>query len=353
MGLASRRAVEMPQHAAVLRFLAANGAIAPSLEWPKLAHRARLTSATAGAFERVLRVVKPRLAFVVTYYAGLGAAFLLACRRQGILSIDIQHCPQDGAHKAYDWSSVPKNGYATLPSVFWNWTQRDAASIGKWTGKLALPWHRAIHAGHTQIAAFLDDGDSCTKGWDDKFSAVSPGMKFDREILVALQPIGGHRSEWDDLCAQIKAAPSRWRWWIRRHPASREFHDREYAKLLSLQMTNVNLHEASTFPLPALLRHMSHLVSLASGSAAEAEYFGVPAIFLSEEARGPFLGLIERGLAAVMDVRAVCKAIESSPRTLQRRARDPQPNLGETLEYLQAISAEYSALCRTVERGLK
>jgi len=75
-----------------------------------LERRAKIVLATASAFERVLRIVKPRLAFVVTYYAGLGAAFLVACRRPRILSVDLQHCPQDGAHKAYGWHVLHRTG---------------------------------------------------------------------------------------------------------------------------------------------------------------------------------------------------------------------------------------------------
>jgi len=60
--------------------------------------------------------------------------------------------------------------------------------------------------------------------------------------------------------------------------------------LLSLRMPNVVLEQASLLPLPALLRHMSILLSLASGSAAEAAVFGVPAIFLLDDARGRSAG---------------------------------------------------------------
>ncbi|HEY4125733.1 MAG TPA: hypothetical protein VGM36_14030, partial [Rhizomicrobium sp.] len=140
--LVFRKPIELPGHEAVLRYLDINGVPAPSFTRQALVRRAAIVSATASSFERVLRRVKPAFAFVVTYYAGLGHAFVLACRRQGILSIDMQHCPQEGAHKAYGWSNVPERGYTTLPALFWNWTENDAANIRNWTDKLASPWHR-------------------------------------------------------------------------------------------------------------------------------------------------------------------------------------------------------------------
>jgi hypothetical protein len=329
-GTTAPRRVELPDHDRVLEFLSRNAVPAHCLSRGRLQRRARVLCATASAFERVLRIVKPTLAFVVTYYAGLGAAFLVACRRQGILSIDLQHCPQDGAHKAYGWSGVPDNGYATLPSLFWNWTEEDAVYIRGWADKLAVPWHRSLHGGHTQLASFLDDSESSTQAWDRKIMAIGAGRTFDREILVALQPIGGRRVQWEALARQIEAAPPAWRWWIRRHPAAGPYQDEEYRCLLSLRMPNVVVEAASSTPLPALLRHMSLVVSLASGASAEAAVFGVPSLFISDEARGPFAGLIERGHARVVDLQTI----------------------SETLCKLQDIGRDYSRQCRdAVEPG--
>src|SRR5262249_7260301 len=69
--------LDLPDHAEVLDRLAEAGIAAPSLTRARLARRARMASAQAVAFERVLRIVAPKFAFVVTYYAGLGHAFAL------------------------------------------------------------------------------------------------------------------------------------------------------------------------------------------------------------------------------------------------------------------------------------
>jgi hypothetical protein len=346
-GYAAALPAEMPDHEGMLQFLADHGEHSPSLSRAKLARRARMVFATASAFERVLRIVKPRLAFVVTYYADLGPAFLLACRRQGIFSIDLQHCPQEGAHKAYGWSVLPDKGYATLPALFWNWTERDAAYIRSWASRLALPWHRSMHGGHTQLASFLSDSDPRTKAWDAKFVAIGKGATFEREILVTLQPVGGYRAQWDALAAQIEAGPREWRWWIRRHPSARAYQDAEYMRLVSLRMPNVIVDEALSLPLPALLRHMSVVVSRFSGAAAEAAAFGVPALFLSVEAHGQFSELVERGLASVIDVQTLITEIARIPTIPVRPALVRQPDLDETLSHLEEMAREYSQLFRS------
>jgi hypothetical protein len=340
----SKAGVELPAHERVLAFLSENKVHAPSLSRTNLERRANAVAATASAFERVLRRVKPKLAFVVTYYAGLGMAFMLACRRQGVMSIDLQHCPQEGAHKAYGWLGLPEKGYATLPAVFWNWTKQDAADVRRWAGTLALPWHRSLHGGHTQLSSYLDDADPATRSGDAKFTAISGGMSFEREILVALQPVGGFEARWEALASQIESAPSGWRWWIRRHPASAPYQDAEFGRLISLRRHNVVVDASSSVPLPVILRHMNIVVSRFSGAAAEAAILGVPAIFLSEEARGQYSDLIDRGLARIVEVESLIESIAALPAKVHRPAPAQLPALGETLDRLGEMSREYSRL---------
>jgi hypothetical protein len=343
---ARRRPADLPGHEEVLEILTRNGAQASSLSRKVLERRAAVVSATASSFERVLRAVNPTLAFVVTYYAGLGPAFLLACRRQGILSIDLQHCPLDGAHKAYGRAALPENGYATLPAVFWNWTTRDAADVRRWTETLSQPWHRSLHGGHTQFASLLGAGPA-NQRWDSRFEAVAKGAAFEREILVALQPVGGFRASWDALALQILAAPVTWRWWIRRHPASSPYQDAEFMRLVSLRAANVVVEESSCLPLPVLLRRMSVVVSRFSGAAVEGAFLGVPAIFLSEEARGQFSDLIDRGLASIVPIAGLNETIAGMQAVPARPTELSFPDLDATLLQLQGLAVDYAQLCRS------
>jgi hypothetical protein len=340
----SVKPAELPSHERVLSYLLLNGVHAPSLTRQTLEKRASAVSASAAAFQKILQRVKPRLAFVVTYYAGLGPAFVLACRREGVLSVDLQHCPQEGAHKAYGWSNLPKNGYSTLPAVFWSWTVQDAADIARWTMTLGSPWHRSLHGGHTQLAPYLDGSDPATLAADARFEALISGTSFEREILVALQPVGAFREGWDALAAQIESAPANWRWWIRRHPASSPQQDVEFSRLFSLRARNVKVEECSSLPLPALLRHMSAVVSRFSGASAEAAFFGVPAFFLSSEARGQYSALIDRGSARIVEIERLIEAIDALPAKAVVPESASQPEIGPTLVRLRAIAEDYSRL---------
>jgi hypothetical protein len=345
--LATRLPLDLPAHDGVLDFLTRNAVDAPSLSRINLERQASLVVATAATFERVLRMVRPTLAFAVTYHARLGPAFLLACRRQGILSVALQRTPHESAPQAYRWLALPTRGYATLPAVFWNWTEVETAHLDDWANRLAMPWHSSIRGGHTQLAPYFEDQDTTTPTWDARFASIGEGAPFEREILVALQPIHGHRAVWAALCAQIEASPESWRWWIRRHPASQPAQDAEFGRLLAMRRPNVNSADATTLPLPVLLRHMSAVLSLGSGTAVEASMFGVPAFFLIDAARHTFADLIARGAAEIIDVRSVNSTIEKIRRTPIRAPQDQPPAMDETLLQLEERARVYRQTCLT------
>lgn len=339
---------DLPDHAEVLCAVAKSGFSAPSLHRIALAKQACLLCGAAAEFERLLRIIKPTLAFVVTYYAGLGPAFVLACRRQGILSVDLQHCPQENSHKAYRWFAVPPNGYKLLPAVFWNWTERDCENIQSWAGRLARPWHRGVHGGHVQIDRFLQDVQASRMPLNESLAKPGAGRQFEREILVALQPIPGNREIWNALASQIEISPPTWRWWIRRHPASLPRQDAEFGRLLTSRGPNIVIDGSSLFSLPNLLERMDVILSLASGASSEAAIFGVPALFLSHAAQDYFGEMIARGEARIIDVSDVIAEIVRLP---ERKDRQPAVTQGDGLNAsiarLERIAIEYTALCRS------
>jgi hypothetical protein len=344
VALGPKLPVSLPGHEDVVAFLAEKKVNAPGLARSALAVKARKVSAMATVFEFILGTVKPKLVFVVGYFAGPAPALMLACRRKGILSIDLQRAPLKGAPMAYGWWAMPDIGYSVLPAVFCTWTQAEAAALQQSLKSLAHPWHQSMHGGHTQMAACFDAPD-----WERAFRAAVGSGTYDREILVALQPIGGHRADWNALAAEMQRAPASWRWWIRRHSASLAQQDVEFGNLLGLGAPNVLIKEASALPLPVLLRHMTAMFSLASGAASEAAMLGVPAFFLSEEARGPFPDLIEAGKAHVISPDSVVARIDALPAGPSVRRAEPQPDLDGTLRQLQRLAIEYEMRCRTSE----
>jgi hypothetical protein len=192
----------------------------------------------------------------------------------------------------------------------------------------------------------MDDSDATTQALDVRFDAIRGEAHYEREILIALQPVAGYRTQWDALAAQIEASPSQWRWWIRRHPASRAYQDEEYQRLVALRRPNVIVGASLSVPLPTLLRHMSVVVSRFSGSSVEAAMFGVPALFLSQEARGQFSALIERGAATVVDLSRLNEAIARLAAVAARPTRVAAPKPADTLRRLEEMADDYARLCQ-------
>jgi len=278
------RSPSLPNHGEVLQFVSEQGFNITCLKRRSLIEAAVRVSSSAIVFGWILGIVQPRLAFVVSYYAGLGPAFVLACRRLGIPCVDIQRAPQEVGIMAYGLKT-PARGYTTLPDYFWTWTEGDAENIDRW----ARPRHQAFAGGDLRLPG----------------SSVAPSRKgveanFAREILVALQPIGGHRRDWETLADQIITAPTAWRWWIRRHPASSPEQDKEFGRLLELRLPNVFIEEAAV-PLLSLLSIVNVVVSLESGTSIEAARFCIPSLFLSQAAGELFSSLIEKGQARIVD----------------------------------------------------
>ena len=119
---------QLPDHETVMELARGAGVSAPSLSAERLARRARVVAAQAAAFEGILRRVQPKVVFVVTYYAGLGHAMALACRRHGVLCVDLQlplrwRSPGLSLVRPAGW------GLFTVPGVFWTWTGKDAATL--------------------------------------------------------------------------------------------------------------------------------------------------------------------------------------------------------------------------------
>ena len=341
----ARLAATLPDHDQVLAFLHRNGVYPGGLSQDALRNKAAAVVATAYGFERLLRIVQPSICFIVGYHWGMGHALVLACRRRGIFSVELQRAGLGARHEAYCWTTIPENGYSILPAAFWSWTQEDAAVIEAWTTGLKRPWHRSVLGGNPHMSAWFDDNRPETRASDARMNAIRARVDADLEILVALQTLDGTEKAWDALATLIETGPSRWRWWLRRHPFAAA-DDSTLARLLTIRRPNVLIDEASAFPLPALLRHMHVLVSLKSGAAVEAAMFGVKSIFFSRDALGIFPHLVETGKADVAeDIDALKERLEN----LERRSmpRNPQPRLPDVLSRLQVMAEDYATLCRS------
>lgn len=331
----------------VQRLVRKSGLNLTAFDAPFILRSAARIAVMARLFDHVLSRTRPEAFFAVSYYWDLGFAANLACRRRGVLSVDVQHGVQGGRHEAYNlWRAVPPGGYSILPAVFWNWSQDDAQAVNDWAGRLAPSWHVGICGGHPQLMSWLDDSAEQTRKFDAAIASCKERRPGELDILVALQDMEGYASVWDNLADLILASPRTWRWWLRRHPVPKYNRGVSIAKVLAVDQPNVIVEEASSFPLPALLRNVDTVIGLISSVAIEASFFGHRPVFLTEDARDVFPDLFAAGKADIITDFDVLNSRLSTLKRIPDRRCFPYrpPPLSETFRALWIRADEYRDL---------
>ena len=256
-----------------------------------------LISLIADFFKKIFIKVRPSLGMLVSYYGVVGFAFNLACRDFGIPSIDIQHGIQGDLHLAYgSWNKVPETGYELLPTLFWCWSENEAASIYKWSQKVSN-WHKPIVGGNLFLNYWLSDNSYLVKCYDKKIEAFKNSLKYSRYIIFTQSHPQGKDVE--NIIPVIKNSPSCWFWLIRIHPCNLKIRYDVKKLLRRNRLVNCEVDIATDYPLYALFRHSDVHVTEISSSVIEAEIFGVPSVITNKCAVERFTSQIENGWAVL------------------------------------------------------
>lgn len=246
-------------------------------------------------FERYLARCQPRICFQVTYYTALGVALNIACARQKVISVDLQHGVHGDMHAAYgNWSNVPSCGYEMLPNFFWTWRKADCEALDKVFASQTQK-HRGIVGGNI----WLENFELVSNGMLEKARAhfrVLAGEKS--SVLVTLQPRNldvGLRI--DDILKLMESIGDQVFWWIRLHPSMWMDLDLISKKIqTSRQLSqNYNLKEATEYPLPTLLHFVDLHLTESSSTILEASSIGLLSIALSDQAATMYPAEVENG----------------------------------------------------------
>jgi hypothetical protein len=228
-------------------------------------------------FRRVLADVRPKIAFVACWYATESMACVLVCNQLGIPTVDIQHGSQE-FHVAYDrWNRVPPEGYELLPTYFWCWSESEAAVIREWAGN--LPVHQPIVGGNLFLERWRAGNDETVRAYDGMLRALKESSKRKVQILYTLN--GSTKEEIKtivDIIDAVNKSDIDAHFWIRLHPIALDQKARVRRTLEESGLRNVDVENATTLPLYALLRHMDVHVTEFSSVVIEAQSFGVPSV---------------------------------------------------------------------------
>ncbi len=275
--------------------------IAPGLVVPsalKLFRNAHISKVTSRLCEGWLRLVRPRVVFLVAFYGNERAAMLLACRRLGIPTVDLQHGAISAVHFAYArLGRLPPHGYELLPDWFWVWSEREREVIEPWAGKDGP--HRVVVGGNPFIT-YCQARQG--RGLAEAGQALDEALRAHAGRAQVLYSASGYETDEQlrTLVAVVGQTAPTHRWWLRMHPSRPEAAERFAAALVDFPAERALLDLASRLPLPVLLSGMQAHVTEGSSTAEEAALFGVPTVLFAEEGTTQFAPLLERGQAVAV-----------------------------------------------------
>lgn len=220
-------------------------------------------------FTRILKQIKPKIAFLVCYYHPAAMGYVMACRNLGIKTVDVQHGDQYGMYR--NWNNLPQEGYELLPSSFWCWGQSSADGINKWSGKVH-PEHKASVTGNLWVSRFIN----------------SAGFSRAANITNVLVALTNKAYPVDNIASAIKESSDTIKWTVRPHPAMPD----ELKKLESVR-NKIVIDDSSLFET---LKKNDFIITPCSTAAYEALLFKVRPIITHEEGREKFKSYIDKGL---------------------------------------------------------
>ena len=234
-----------------------------------LRKRLALMHAYAHVFDDILRRLNPAAVFTELYYNPEVWGLILAAKRLGIPTVEIQH----GLVGRYQWimthwTSIPESGFDLLPDYFWCFDEEtkenlnDANSTDKSFHSIVGGIPRLVHWANQKDPAV---GPDCQRFLSDL-------TKCDFVVLVALN-YADHVPE--NLLFAIKRLPKSWRWLIRLHPMSKPAQSLIEQAYRAQGLENVEFHYATRVPIYDLLNGVDHLVTGYSTLATEALPFGM------------------------------------------------------------------------------
>lgn len=246
--------------------------------------------------------IKPTTTYITCYYSLTGLAMVHACYKRGITSIDVQHGNIYNNFAYVGWKKVPRNGYNTIPTIFWVWNNQDKKLISEGNSLSFLKKHTPKEKGLPWMNLWKEKSNELVKQYTSNLLKLKDGYKT--MILVTLRLSFFKENEWDVLLKLIKKYDKDILWLIRKHPTMGDnfvSSDQSLMSMLKLNQSNVEFQMASEYPLYSLFNVVNLHITTASNAAAEATAFDVPTTFISKLALDEMPYLIDGKRNKILD----------------------------------------------------
>lgn len=248
----------------------------------------------AKIYEKIIQEKKISIAMVQDWRSSHEMALTLACSRQGIPCLEIQHgyYGQD-FFTHYGWRLQPNGGYELKPNYYWCWTKGSADKMMEeisdgcaisGINPMKLYWNKKENIFANMIR-----------------TDIEKSFPLDRPlILFSLQNVLDERvfPEW--IIDVVKETENQYFWLFRKHSsAERSGQDDICEKIEYLH--NAEWKISTKLPLLKLLEYITVHVTMFSSVVVEAATEGVPSILLAKEATELFQEQACAGYAYYVD----------------------------------------------------
>ncbi|MES0488491.1 MAG: hypothetical protein ABUK01_00760 [Leptospirales bacterium] len=225
--------------------------------------------------KKILLQFRPRAIILSVYYDNRHLGMLWAAYDMHIPTIDLQHGKQGKYQAMYShWTKIPKEGYKTIPTWFWNWGEASADHIMKWQP------HRSTH--RSMVAGFP---------WMNKWKSLNTNgvlqKKINRKyiVLITLQgPTAGNPDILPNFIVRaIEESSDEYFWIIRPHYNSQVSKRVAVDKLVDVDSKKYSINIGENAQLYELLSISNLHMTAFSSVCYEATGFNVPTIIWSKE----------------------------------------------------------------------
>lgn len=236
-------------------------------------------------YNALFYITRPKLVIGLWYYSNAQFGMILAAKKRGIYSVDLQHGAQGFLHPAYTFGKFPTNGLNTLPNGFWCWDEESAKHLERWFKTSIKSIEVCGNPWVTYLSNWTGYGTNLLHEINKKI------------IIYTHQPVQESIDPY--LIEAIELTAGDFFWWIRLHPGTTEKEKIRIVELIeSRNLTNkVKLEIKSELPLPIILKFAHLHVSKYSGSIVEAALIGTVSIILEDTGCNTFKELINTNQA--------------------------------------------------------
>jgi hypothetical protein len=213
-------------------------------------------------FKQFLKVTSPQLVWSYVYYDNDTLALSRAANKCRIPMVEYQHSQQSDFHFAYSKWNLMDSYKEYFPSVFWVWSQEDADRILRnFSSKKYQP--KIIAGGNLAVI-------QKKQLFNNKDASAASG------VLVSLA------GEWiPEFVEKFISEDTKHTWYFRLHPR----YPQDKARLMEFKNrfpNKIEIENANKLPLYQVFTLVKHNITNSSGTALEAEHFGIKNLIIGE-----------------------------------------------------------------------